>query len=181
MSVNVLFELRPICPELLAFYTSKADEMTLWADSLGVPAFSPILRKELGEMVRNPDALCLIEAVTRHSRFNDAEDLVSMRRAVSKRLRARRLKESKGKRANHGLVKLVATLMPLMLFYGIPLATGERSRLVTVLRMIADEVGVVGDPRDELRRLCKLDRRQAEKNDGYQLFLEAFARGINPD
>lgn len=102
-----MLELRPVLPELLAFYLGKVKEFMEDADTLGSPAFSLVLREDLGALLRNPDALRLIEAVARHGRFNDAKDLESMRRAVSRRLRQKGISLSKGKRANHGLVELV--------------------------------------------------------------------------
>lgn len=178
----MLLELEPVFPELLTFYLDNVDEMTRCADVLGVPAFSPLLRKNLGEILRKPEALRHIEAVARHSCHScsyDAKELESSRAAVSKLLRAKGISMPKGKRANPGLVKLVAKLTPLLLFYGVPLATGEGSVLVNALRLIANEAGMRGDPRDELRRLRRLDRQHGGK--GYVEFLEAFVRGISPD
>lgn len=174
-----MFELRPADAESMAFYLGNLVEYTQCADGLGVPVFSHVLREELRALLADPDALCLVESVTRFSGFNDAEDLESMRKAVSKILRSKGTRLPKGKRADHGLVELVGRLTPLLLFYGMPLATNERSVLVRALRLIADEVGVRGDPRDELRRRRRLERQHAGK--GYAEFLEAVARGISPD
>jgi hypothetical protein len=174
-----MFELRPVHPEMLAYLLSHADEYTAKADALQVPEFSDGLRDELRLILNDPGALRLVEAVSRLSRFNDAADLEAMRKAVSRLLRAKGIKQPKGKRANHGLVKLVETITPILLFYGVPLATSERSMLVSALRLIASEVGVCGDPRDELRRLRR--HKSQIEGDGYRVLLEAFANGIEPD
>lgn len=87
----------------------------------------------------------------------------------------------RGKRTAPGLLELVARLTPLLLHFGLPFAKSERSRLVNALRMIAAEVGVSGDPRDELRRLDRLKKIQERRaREAIYEALEALARGLAP-
>ncbi len=58
-----------------------------------------------------------------------------------------------GKRTAPGLREFVASVTPVLLALKLPLATGERSKLVKALQMIAIELEISGDPRDEIRRL----------------------------
>ena len=76
------------------------------------------------------------------------------------------------------MVKLVSQITPILLYYGLPCRTNDRSRLVLALRSIAKEISLEGDPRDELRRLKKIEIRQANKTrrDSY----EAMAKGLMP-
>ena len=101
------------------------------------------------------------------------------RKAVSKLLRQKGVRLPRGKRTDPRLEKLVKTLTPVLLYAGMRLSSGSASRLVNVLTMIADETGVRGDPRDELRRLLRQRRR--EINFARLVVFEAITKGLRPD
>jgi len=171
-------ELEPESQEILAYYWQHIDKHSKIADDCRIPRFSAGLRRDLFALLSDNDAVRLLEVVTRIGNFGDADDLASLGKSVSRLLKARGVKMPRGKRTAPGLLKLVARLTPLMLHFGLPLATSERSRLVSGLRMIAEEVGVNGDPRDELRRLrrIKLSHDQFVR----KVVYEAMAKGFAP-
>ena len=73
--------------------------------------------------------------------------------------------------------RLIDRIAPLLVRYGLPVATGEYSKLVHVLRLIASEFNIPGDPRDALRRLQRQHRLQVDHLK--RTFYEALARGLS--
>ncbi len=171
-------ELEPESPKILAYHWQHIDEHGRIADDCRIPRFSVGLRRDLTALLPEDGAVQLIEVVTRLGNFGDSDDLTARRKTVSRLLKARGVKRPRGKRTAPGLLELVASLTPLLLHFGLPLATSERSRLVNALRMIADEVGVSGDPRDELRRLRRIKR--SHEQFVRKLVYEALAKGLAP-
>jgi hypothetical protein len=131
-------ELKPESPELLAYYWHHIDEHSLIADGCRIPCFSGVLRRDLVSLIGDSEAVRLIEVVTRMGNFSDTADIAEMRKAVSLLLKAKGIRLSQGKRTAPGLLEFVARLTPLMLHFGLPLATSERSKLVRGLQMIAN-------------------------------------------
>lgn len=169
--------IRPESDELMAYYRLHQNQHSQIADTLLIGRFSQNTMAELKRMVGEDEAL-LVESIARVCNFGDAKDLADLKRAVSKLLRERGTHLRRGKRPNMGLEKLVSTLAPVFIRCGIPSASSERSRLVTALRLVADDVGILGDPRDEVRRLLKLEKKY-EQN-AINAVLEAFSLGLNP-
>ncbi|MDD2948044.1 MAG: hypothetical protein PHV80_04285 [Rugosibacter sp.] len=161
------------------FYRSNIQECNDIADGYAIPKFSALYRRDLAKYGFDPQAVDLLEAVTRVGNFNN-----TARYQAERKNRARLLfttngeKQRRGKRTRPGMLEFVAELTPKLLFYGVPFKTGGRSRLVTVLQIIASEIGLDGDPRDELRRLKKLDLSQRAAMRAR--FYEILADGIRP-
>lgn len=175
-------KLKPESPELLAYYWQHIEEHGRIADGCRIPRFSDQLRNDLFLLFGDTDVVRLLEVVTRMGNFSDTADLADMRKTVSRLLKAKGIRLARGKRTAPGLQKMVARLAPLLLHFGLPLATSERSRLVIVLRLIADEIGVRGDPRDELRRLTRLQRVfESNQKQTLRHLAEVFARALRPD
>lgn len=151
-------ELEPERVEILAFYRRYLGEHTKIADDCRIPHFTRDLQHSLECLLGVSDAVQLLESATRIGDFGNSEQLKRLDKTVSRELQKRGVKQRRGKRPGAGLRELVSCLTPLMLYFGVHLATSERSKLVEALREIASEVGVCGDPRDELRRLRRLER-----------------------
>lgn len=173
-----MFELEPESLELMTYYRANLDRHREIADRCCIPAFSEDLRRDLAVFLPDGEAVRLLEVVTRIGNFSDTQDLASIRRAVSLLHRARGAKMPRGKRTAPGLRELVERLAPVLLFYGVPLATGGRSKLVRALQMIAWELGLSGDPRDELRRLRKIQIATAATQERLAAALVASARRL---
>ena len=141
--------------EMVTWYSGRFDKIGRIADECQIPRFSDSLRCELFELLNSREAVQVLEVATRLGNFGNVPEQAAMRKAVSRELKKRGVKAQRGKRTACGLLELVETLSPLFLYFGLPLRTSERSRLVEGLRMIAAEIGVKGDPRDELRRLFR--------------------------
>ncbi len=174
-----MYELSPLDEDSIEFYRCNADDWAQLADAVSVSRFSDFTRHELKSMI-GPEGAYLVEVLARIRNYSDEVNLQSLDRAVSRRLRVRGLARSKGKRSRHGLRAIVGDLTPIFLYFGLPMASSERSKLVMALRTVAEEIGIHGDPRDELRRLLRV-KREEKSPDGYGVLLEAFARGIAPD
>lgn len=175
-------ELAPVAPAMLAHYQRNIDEYTKIARGLNIPSFTGVLRRELGLLGLADDAIRLLEAVTRIWNCSDSNDLAKQRKEVSRLLKSRGVSLSRGKRTDPGLQELVARLTPLMLHFGVPLATSVRSRLVRGLQVIAEEIGVKGDPRDELRRLKRLERvNESIQKQAVRDLAKAWAEALRPD
>lgn len=147
--------IEPENPEMVAWFRRRIDKIGGIADECHVPRFSNGLRSELFGLLKSREAVQVIEVATRLGDFGNFPEQAAMRKAHSRELKRRGVKAQRGKRTAFGLLELVEMLSPLFLYFGLPLRTSERSRLVEGLRMIAAEMGVKGDPRDELRRLSR--------------------------
>jgi hypothetical protein len=134
-------------------------------------------------LVGSKSAVQLLEAASAIGRFGDHADHADMRRSVSRRLKQDGLRLPRGKRTKPGLEELVDALVPLLLYCNIPLASGERSRLVSALRLIANELNVPGDPRDELRRKIRIEREISSQQLelAKQMFARAFAMAFSDE
>lgn len=168
--------LEPQSEELMAHYRAHVSQYGDIADALHIPKFSDLCRNELTGLLGDKGAVALVEAVARLGNYADRKDHATMRKAVSRLLCKDGIKLPRGKRTEPGMLKLVADLTPVFLHYGLPCASSERSRLVRALRMIAEEIEIKGDPRDEIRRLVK-------KKTNYdrmikRVIYEAVAKGL---
>lgn len=158
-----MFELEPESEELMAHYRANMTEYASIADALSVPRFSNYCFDELTRIIGNNEAPTLIQAVVRQGHYTDKSDLESMRKAVKKILLVkygRRL--PRGKRPHSGMVKLVSQITPILLYYGLSCRTYELSPLVSALQFIAEDIGLSGNPRDELRRLKKIQSKHSD-------------------
>lgn len=172
-----MFELEPESPELMAYYRGRLEWHRRISDSCCIPEFSKDLRRDLADFLPDNEAVDLVEVVTRIGNFTDADNLSSLRKAVARLHRARGVKMPRGKRTAPGLREFVGCIAPILLFYGVPLATGGRSKLVRALQMIALELDLRGDPRDELRRLKKIRQATSDAQERLAYNLVSLARG----
>ncbi|MEQ1717519.1 MAG: hypothetical protein ABL907_16340 [Hyphomicrobium sp.] len=179
MKGRAVLELEPSSEKWMAYCREHAVKMRTCADAPSVPIFSNSCRTELAELLGGKDAVQLVEAVTRLGNYRDLDALRSQGIAVSLRLDSKGIKQSRGKRTQLDLLNMVRDLTPVLLYFGVPLASGEGSKLVRALRRIAEEVEVSGDPRDELRRLIKLKR--AHDAYAYRVVMEAAAKAWDPN
>lgn len=182
-----MFELEPESETMMTHYRERvfkfgriADDLA--AEKLAKPRFSSYCMDELAKLTGSQGAARLIEARSRIGNYSDAKDLDRMRKAVSKLLSADGVKLKRGKRTRVGMLEMVADITPILLYYGLPCASSERSKLVTALRLIAEEFGLTGDPRDELRRLNKEKRvrKQVSKQAMREALKAAVLKGLSP-
>ena len=170
--------LRPCGMELLAHYRANFAEYVWIANTLRVPQIPAADMLALAKLIGDDNAR-LVASVARLQNYGDTRDHAELRRAVSRLLRQRGVNLPRGKRTRPELEALVETMAPLLIQLGLPVATSERSRLVKMLRLIADAFGVQGDPRDTLRTALKRDREQTRQ--AQILVYGAIAEGLNPD
>lgn len=139
----------------MASYRDHVAQYIAVADDVLIPRFSALCRTALIKLFSEKQAVELIEAVTRIGDYGNYKEQTLMRQAVSRLRCVDGDNPPRGKRVRPGMLELVDDLTPILLYYGLPRATSGRSRLVLALQTIADEIGLQGDPRDELRRLSK--------------------------
>lgn len=128
-----------------------------WLVSYAVRFDISVFRESYRETLRGRygvDGLQMIEAaiasalIDKPAEFNDLEARVSR---LARRLGM--VLQGVGKKPRPELKALVACTAPVFLRLGHPLACGSNSRLVEALREVAQQLGVDGDPRGELRRV----------------------------
>lgn len=176
----MIIGLKPCDSETLAFYRARVAEYMEIADALGVPAFSKTLRADLQRILKDVEAVRMVEALTRIGQFGDAERYRSLNANVKVMLNRKGIRFPKGRRPAHpGLEPMVTRLAPVLMALGVRHSAGNYSQLPTALTAIADEIGVSGDMRGLLKNSMQRDRKLGAKT--YADFLEAFARGIAPD
>ena len=163
--------LKPASLEAVELYRVNLSECSMAANALSIQRFSPELMNKLSTFLGNTDNAKLIEVAARVGNYCDETAHADMSKAVKKLLNNKGVKLPRGKRTNPALEELVNDLTPLLLFFGVPLASGESSRLVLCLRCIGDELGMRGDPRDTLRRKIKI-QRELEQG-AYSLIMQA--------
>lgn len=177
------FLIKPESQALVEHYKKILPVVSNCCDALSIKRFSQDCKKQLLLLLKDAKSTELVEFVARFGNYSDHEDHASMRKAVSRLLKKDGIRLPRGKRTKPGLAKLVGDLTPLLLFLGLPGASSERSRLVQALRLIAEEFGIEGDPRDELRRLNEVEnkiQRNTERilNEVFsRAFAQAFAQG----
>ena len=174
-----MFQLEPESAKQIAFYRENIAEFGRISDVLSRPGFTKYCIDELTRIIGNDEATGLIQAVVRMRNYTDQNALILSNLAVSKLLRDNYgIRLPRGKRPRPGMVKLVSQITPILLYYGLPCRTSESSRLVLALQSIASEINLEGDPRDELRRLKKIQTRQT--NATKASVYGAIARGLMP-
>lgn len=170
----VISAIRPKGPGMMGFYQASITEFNEIADALGRPKFSELCKRDLATCGLDPQAIDLLESVTRIGNFANVDYYRTNRKNRSRLLLVKYgERQPRGKRTRPGMLEFVAEMTPVLMFYGFEFKTGGRSRLVTVLQRITAEIGLDGDPRDELRRL----KRESNKELGrfYRVFAEAIA------
>jgi hypothetical protein len=159
----LMLAMKPESEALMVHYRAQTSAFIAIADALSIPCFSTCVRRELNAILALSGAVELIEAVTRIGDYSNEHEYSKLRKSVSLLLKADGIRLPKGKRTQPGILNFVADIAPILLYLGLPPASSERSKLVIALRIIAGHVGLSGDPRDELRRLNKIEKAQAKK------------------
>lgn len=148
------------------------------ADPLGLPRFSPPLLKEIAERLNNPEAAEILHIAVRIGNFGDRKEHERLRRDVNKLMKNDGYTSPVGKRVTPGLDEFVDCVVPLLLHYGVKFSTSEASRMVDLLDLMAKEIGLTADPRNELRRRR---REQLEINARLVTTIKAAVwRGLEP-
>lgn len=161
---------------MVAHYRGAATQYAEIADALSIPRFESSFMDELAGLLGGRQNAQLFEAVARISNYGDIADHTDMRKAVSKLLRKQGVNLPRGKRTNPALEKLVESLAPLLIYMGPPPASSERSKLVVVLRQVAETFNVRGDPRDTLRTQIKIDRANSKRT--HEVLAAIFSRAL---
>lgn len=176
-----MFELKPESKAMMAHYRKNAGKYDQIANALSIPSFSRESLSALEKLLGGLDAARTVESVVRLKNYSDSKDLPDLQKAVSKLLKKDGINLPRGKRTKLGMLKMVGDVTPILLYFGLPCATSERSRLVIALRVIAESVDIDGDPRDELRRLKKVEalHKQAVSRIMREIMMKAFAQPLS--
>lgn len=196
-------EIKPISADLMEFYIMTSAKMHEISDESGYPRLSDRLLGKMAEVLGGTDAAEVVHAAVRfgdyagigHRNFfrkfrsvlgwQEALKLVpkyyfsenihvSERKYLFKKIREEGKKIPVGKRTGPGMQEFVREIPRMFLFYGVPFASGENSTLIAILREISTEIGLKGDPRNEIRR--QLDLSKKSMAELYKIFSDA----INP-
>ena len=157
-SIGIEWALKPESEELVTHYRLNREEYFNAAEEAGAPMFARIYVEELRRLLSSDaHAVEHIQTVTRLGNFADQNKLDRENKAVARLLKRDGINRKRGKRTRPGITGLVENVVPILLYYAVPLRSGETSRLVEILRIIAEAIGLEGDPRNEIRRLRKSD------------------------
>ena len=159
-SIGIERVLKPESEELVTHYRLNRQDYCNAAEEVGAPVFARIYVEELQRLMpNNVHAVDHIQAVTRLGNFADQNKLNRENKAVARLLKRDGINRKPGKRTRPGIAGLVENIAPILLYYGVPLRSGETSRLVEILRIIAEAIELEGDPRNEIRRLRNVDKQ----------------------
>ncbi len=166
----------PASEDLMTLYRNGVRERNWRSHHLRLRPVSDHFKLELNALLGCWDAVEVIASVVRDQKFLNAYDLREQRRRIDEILaKDYGTRTKRGKRPSAQLSELVETITPMLIYYGVPATKNERSKLVRALRLIASENGVIGDPRNELRRLKRMDDLlRASANEA---LLRAFSEG----
>jgi hypothetical protein len=156
----VMRELEPIAPELLEFYQSNAAEFIRIAEVLGITRFTNSVRNELLKYLPDADAVSLVEAVFLLGDYGNLKEMKRQSEALAKLRKKDGEVVPSGKRRNRNVSRLVDDMTPLLLHFGVPLATSERSHLVLCLRLMSEQANLLSDPREQLRWLVAQKKKR---------------------
>lgn len=173
----LLHELRRADPAVMRWYMANRAEHSVLCDALRIPRFDASTRTELRGLLGSDSAVDRIEQVARLGNYGNTNEIEIMRRSLSRALKKAGRPGPRGKRTRPGLSEMVADLVPALLFFGLPMASSERSKIVRVLRIIAEHFGIDGDPRDTLRALRKVNKKATDAT--IAAILEAVRRGLS--
>ena len=173
-----MFELKPESRAMMAHYRKNAGKYDQIATALSIPSFSSESLSALGKLLGGLDAARTVESVVRIKNYSDSKDLSDLQKAVSKLLKKDGINLPRGKRTKPSMRAMVGDVTPILLYFGLPCATSERSRLVIALRVIAEDIRIDGDPRDELRRLKKV--KSLNERVAFEVVREAMIKGLAP-
>ena len=155
-------------------------------DIKGRPLFSALRRKALRKYLPCNEAVFMIEACCALSDYDNKAEHAASARRVRELMKCNGVKIPRGKRSPAHLIALVEEVVPIAIWYGVPLKSGEGSRLVSILREVAQELGFEPDPRWQLRSLLQSERqerrtRHAQRQKAYEVVLMALLEGLQPD
>lgn len=157
--------------QLVAFYAK-------YLATDGVALFTPLCRKDLAKWIP-AEHVSLIEAACTIGNYADRSECANRNAAARRLLRKRGVKLPRGKRAAPETVGMVDSLVGLLEDLDMPLRTGETSVMVLVLRRVAAELDLRGDPRDRLRRIHRQRRASQDHVNALvaKVFMEVFGAG----
>lgn len=158
--------------------TELVELLDRFVREFGLSGFSPLCRKDLARLLASPEAIRLLEARCALSRYGARLEHEENRAASLRLLHRRGVRLDKGKKPHPAMVALVEGLVPILLAHGVRFASGDNARMVLILRRIAAELDVSGDPRDELRRQVRIDRALREST--RRLAVEIIREALRP-
>lgn len=140
--------------------------------------FTPELRSALLADGLDSISVDRIEALCWLRRFDRDQGHALQRRSTARRLRASGVNLPPGKRPAAGLECFVDEVGRLIEQMGVPFASGEGSVMTRILRAIAADTSIGGDPRDQLRAEARRRKRSAAA--AFEKVHSALADGFTP-
>lgn len=172
-----MFELRPASAEEMAHAWGNLAKLQRVSDALKLPKFSEETLAELASILNDREAarLCLVWA--RVGNYGDKHGYGFERLRVTELFIRDGIHFPKGKRPRPGSSEFIEMAAPMLIYFGLKPSASERSKLVRALRVIADGLGIPGDPREAIKRLKRQERQQAKATQ--EAVLSAARRGLS--
>lgn len=146
------------------------------------------MKRDLLDMLGgNAEAVALVEVHCLIGAYHDRQMHAELNTDVLRRLHRQGVRLSRGKRTKPELVEMVRDLVGLLLALGVPLTVPKKPRtkyvMLHVIEAVHTELQMHGDPRNELRRLIRLERqaqqaRERASERGRVAIREAVARAL---
>lgn len=149
--------LDPEYESMMAFYRKRQEELTQLADAFAVPTLGKEVRNELAKLIGREN-VPLLESIARCGCYGDTQEMLRARNALAEEMKRHGHLPKRGKRTAPGLKEMVEDLTPVLRYFGLPFSSSGSGSLVIALSFIGDGMGVTGDPRNELRRLERLNK-----------------------
>ena len=147
---------------------------------LGLSLFSELCRKDLRSLLGSRVAVEQIEATCSMCDFANLRAHADLNKRARRRNHKQGMRFRRGKRTRPEMSAFIEGLVPIIAGHGVPVATGDDSLMVRILRRVAAEIWPNGkhDPRGELRRRARIQRQNDD--DLRRQIFGAIAQALRP-
>ncbi len=158
------------------FYLYAQVGAEICCDGLRYPKYSHVAFTELSEILNSQQNASLVLSVARFGKYSDGNYFFLKRQAIAEVLKRKGILGKRGKRTRPGSAEFVEDVTPVLIALGLKPSISERSKMVRALRLIAEELGIQGDPREHLRWFKKMGKKAniEQKNAAWLEWLEDY-------
>lgn len=152
------------------------DLLLEWAGLVDRAVLSADCADTLRQLIGDTQAVALVAAYCSLYEYGNRQRHADELTQAMTTLRRSGCRFRRGKRTRPEMDGFVSDVVGVALAYGVPLATGDNSRMVRILRCVAGDIGLRGDPRTELR--CKVREDGKSRAATRRLIFERFAEAL---
>lgn len=150
------YELTPAPIELIEHYRRKVHEFERQKMKRVLP---DLCRKDLLTLKLSVDDIDVIDAALQSFELSDEANQTAKKILNKRAMMTGFISHKKGKRTGVTIGQFVGAVAPILLAFGVPLASGGASRLTKILETISEGLSIPGDSRWFIRKL-RLEARE---------------------